>query len=1033
MTSRTFKAVDGLWSNTGSWANGLPGTSATVSFQTTSPFISTVDTTFTIAGLNTTSSKTTLDVQNILIINGPLTESSGSTIQVGKTGALDLNGSAGTYNSQNYTFVSDTTGGGVINVAPLVDGGQWIETGLTINLNQGSTNGNYTLNGGRVNLVGSAAASRFVLNSGTADVSKATSFNNASFDFAGLAADTVVWDTTKTQGNATFTNVGASDTFHFSNLTFTPGSTATVNASKQLVIKDSGGVQEAILNNVTLEAGAPNIWTVTSSAVQDAPCYRSGTRILTPSGGVPVESLAIGDLVVTQSGEAKPIKWIGRRSYAGRFIAGNRDVLPIRFAANSLADGIPSHDLDVSPKHAMFVDDVLVPAEMLVNGTSIYQLDGVNSVEYFHLELTAHDVIIANGAPSESFVDCDSRAMFHNAPDYARLYPDDPGPAWQFCAARVEAATAALVAIRSRLSARAGLPESFGPPEMLQGNIDVCNRTRVAGWVFDPTQPRHAVRLEIRCDGEVIGHVVADRYRRDLEKTGYLGDGRCSFDFANPISLSPLSNHVIELLRATDGAPMPGSPVRLRAVSGLDVECRAAIAQMLSEATQAATKASDLDEIIVDQMTQVEELLASRARLDMGARAEMTSLHDRWGGMVPTAAVRRSAPELRPQALFVDETLPAMGVSGGANAAIDHMRALVRIGFDVSFVASQDLGDRCGRAVELAALGIRPLLAPWYGSVEEVLRRHTGRIDVVYLHRAGNAAAYGKLVRQHCPRAQLVYGVADLHHLRLARQGTVEDRPEVTRLAAQLRIEELLAARFADVVITHSNAEAELLRAQVPGVTVVQVPWSVPIRQSSATFVERNGVVFVGHFGHAPNVDAVHWLAEEIVPLVQRQEPAIRFRIVGSDMPEPLRRLAQPGLEIVGPVKRLDAIFDAARLTVAPLRYGAGIKAKVIESLAAGVPCVGTTIAFEGMTLPSALTSCVADTPAAFAAALIRLYHDERAYATAVMAGQRYVLVNNGEAYVDALMRQALSAALRRWAGIAEELGSSPLKFQMAG
>jgi glycosyltransferase involved in cell wall biosynthesis len=545
------------------------------------------------------------------------------------------------------------------------------------------------------------------------------------------------------------------------------------------------------------------------------------------------------------------------------------------------------------------------------------------------------------------------------------------------------------------------------------------------GWVFDPTQPKQRIRLEVYCDGELVGHVVADRHRHDLEKAGYLGDGRCSFDFTHPVHMSPLSDHVIELRRAADGAPIPGSPVRLPAMSGFDADGRAAVAQMLSDATQAATKASDLDELIVHQMTQVEALLAARARLDAGARADATSLHDRWGGLVPTAAVRRSASELRPQALFVDDMLPAIGVSGGANAAIDHMRALLRIGFDVSFVASQDLGDRHGRAVELAALGIRPLLAPWYGSVEEVLRRHTGRIDVVYLHRAGNAAAYGKLVRQYCPRALLVYGVADLHHLRLARQGAVEDRPEVSRYADRLRIEELMAARLADVVITHSNAEAALLRAQLPGVTVAQVPWSVPLRQSGIGFAEREGIVFVGNFGHAPNADAVHWLAQEIVPLVQQQDPAIRFRVIGNDMPESLRRGALPGLELVGPVERLDKVYDAARLTVAPLRYGAGIKAKVIESLAAGVPCVGTNIAFEGMALPTALSSCIADTPAAFAAALIGLYRDEAAHASTAEAGQRYALVNNSEVCVDGLMRQALAPALRQWAGITEELGGA--------
>lgn len=623
--------------------------------------------------------------------------------------------------------------------------------------------------------------------------------------------------------------------------------------------------------------------------------------------------------------------------------------------------------------------------------------------------------------------------MFHNAADYRDRYPDDPGPIWNFCAPRVAAASELLVAIRARLAARAGVFEGHGPPNSLKGNIECCDRFRTSGWVFDPTCPKQRVRLEICYDGAVIGHVVADRYRHDLEAVGYLGDGCCSFSFVHPVPLRLLSARTIEIRRAADGAPMPGSPVLLPAVTRFDGECRAVVTQLLRDVAQTAVQPSDLDDAIGYLMQETEQLLAMRAQLDGGARANVTNINQRWGGLLPTPSVRQAAPDLRPHALFVDEMLPMRGISGGHTAAIDHMRSMMRLGFDVSFMASRDIGDNGNRAAALAELGINVLVAPWYASVEEALRRQSGRIDVVYLHRAGNAAAYGRLVRQCCPEALLVYGVADLHHVRMRRQGSVEDRPEVTRRAEHVRFEEMVAARTADVVITHSPAEAALLRAQLPGVSVAVVPWSVPVRASGNTSLQRDGVVFVGNYSHEPNVDAVQWLAQEIVPLVRDQEPAIGFRIVGHGMSQDLRRLAQPGLEMVGPTDALEALLDMARLTIAPLRYGAGLKAKVLESFAAGVPCVGTSIAFEGMTLPAVLRGCIADTPDALAAAVVRLHRDEAMHAAAVEAGRRYVLVNCCESSVDAAMQSALAPALRRWAGITGDFVACAPEIRQAG
>lgn len=181
-------------------------------------------------------------------------------------------------------------------------------------------------------------------------------------------------------------------------------------------------------------------------------CFLAGTRIRTPDGERAVEDLAIGDPVTTAAGGAEPVKWIGRRSYAGRFLRSNPGAQPVLVRAGALADGIPTRDLYLSANHALAIDGVLIPAQSLVNGRTIQRVTGLDRVDYFHIELEGHDIILAEGAPAETFLDDDSRGAFQNAHDYAALYPPSPRPA--FCLPRLDQGYA-LESIRRRLDARA--------------------------------------------------------------------------------------------------------------------------------------------------------------------------------------------------------------------------------------------------------------------------------------------------------------------------------------------------------------------------------------------------------------------------------------------------------------------------------------------------------------------------------------------------------------------------------------------------
>jgi hypothetical protein len=153
-------------------------------------------------------------------------------------------------------------------------------------------------------------------------------------------------------------------------------------------------------------------------------CFMPGTLIHTPDGGRAIEMLRAGDLVSTMDGRVMPVRWIGRQTVSRTF--GNRTrVLPIRIKHGALGENLPERDLLVSPDHALLINDVLIQAGALVNGTSIVRESNVPRIyTYYHVELDDHSLILAEGVPAETFVDNVDRLAFDNWHEYEALYPN---------------------------------------------------------------------------------------------------------------------------------------------------------------------------------------------------------------------------------------------------------------------------------------------------------------------------------------------------------------------------------------------------------------------------------------------------------------------------------------------------------------------------------------------------------------------------------------------------------------------------------
>jgi len=374
------------------------------------------------------------------------------------------------------------------------------------------------------------------------------------------------------------------------------------------------------------------------------------------------------------------------------------------------------------------------------------------------------------------------------------------------------------------------------------------------------------------------------------------------------------------------------------------------------------------------------------------------------------AYIARERP-MRGRILIVDDRVPEPDKHAGAAATFDWLRFLREMGLRVTY-APHDRARPEPYTSVLQQMGVEIL----YGDVDLPgwIADHGRHLDWVWLARPAVAEPLLDAVREFAP-GRLIYFTHDLHSLREQRRFELEGDPAHLDEARRLRALERSIFRQSRLVLTPSADEVDMIEAMAPGVQARAIPlYSVPSAPISAgtpdRFEGREAILFVGGYDHPPNVDAARWLAGEIMPLLWAAVPGAKLILAGSKPPEDVLALAGDRVEVPGWVPDLEPLYARARLTLSPLRYGAGVKGKIIASLQAGVPVVTTPIGNEGLALEPGQEALIGQDAQALAEHAATLMRSAPLCASLAAAGERYVRRHFGED----VLRHALLSVLGR-------------------
>lgn len=369
--------------------------------------------------------------------------------------------------------------------------------------------------------------------------------------------------------------------------------------------------------------------------------------------------------------------------------------------------------------------------------------------------------------------------------------------------------------------------------------------------------------------------------------------------------------------------------------------------------------------------------------------------------------------------LYLDWAIPKPDQDAASVTATLLLKIFDSLGYKVTIVPCR-LKYEEGYYEDLVAANIDVVVYPAIQSVKDWLQANAANYDVCVMARGPVVWPYLETIKACAPNLRLIFNTVDLHYLRELRQAELANDEPARQAALILRDQELELIDKCDLTILLSNDELYTVRELRPEAPLTVLPVVFKdIPGAAKGYEQRRDILFIGSFPHKPNIDAVVYFAESVFPIIRQQIPDIRFKVIGANPPGEIQQLAAiPGIEILGFVKDLEPLFADIRLTVAPLRYGAGIKGKIGTSLCYGVPCVATPMAVEGMGLTSGLNVLVGESPEAFAGAVCDAYQNAELWQSLSTEGHKFAVENYSIDVIKERVRSLLFAVNNGWHSI---------------